>query len=190
MSSIGSTLNSLNQSLLTEVSSYLGTSKTSTSASTAQTTASSSSSADSVSFSQVGQLFQELKQLQTSNPADFKQVMTDAANKLEAAAQQSSDPSQTSFLSNLATKFQNAAHTGNLSALQSQSSSGSSGTYTAHGHHHHHGESSSDSSTSQTGGDAQSLLSELLGTNQSTSSSTTNNTSTESLLSGILGSSL
>ena len=132
--SIGSTLNSINQSLLAEISSYLSTSKT---ASGAGTTASSSASAsDQVDFSQVAKLFQELKQLQSSNPAEFKQVMTDAAKQLTAAAQQTTDPSQANFLSSLANKFQQASATGSMAPFeQSSSASGASGAH----HHHHHG---------------------------------------------------
>jgi hypothetical protein len=90
---------------------------------------------------------QQLQQLQTSNPAEFKKVMQDGASQLQAAASQSTDPNQVSALNNLAAKFETASETGSVSALQPQG--GGSGTYAPHGHHHHrHGSSGTDSSTS------------------------------------------
>jgi hypothetical protein len=133
INALGSTLNSINQSLLTELSSYLPAKNTASTGSTAAV------SGDSVNFSQVGQLFQELQQLQTSDPTALKKVLEDAATKFSTAAQQATDPTQASVLSNLADRFQKAADTGDLSALQKPSSSASaSGTYGVQGHHHHH----------------------------------------------------
>ena len=80
INNLGSTLNSINQSLLNEI----GSSQSGTSGAPSSAT----SSTDSVNFSEVGQLFQQLSQLQTTDPAEFTQVVTDAANKLTAAAQQ------------------------------------------------------------------------------------------------------
>jgi hypothetical protein len=88
---------------------------------------------DQVDLSQISQLFQQLDQLQTSNPAEFKKLATDAATQLNAAAQQSTDPTEASFLSNLAATFQKAADLGNLSPFQQQPQ-----TASAHHHHHHH----------------------------------------------------
>ncbi len=133
INALGSTLNSINQSLLTELSSYLSTKNTANSDSNAPV------AGDSVNFSQVGQLFQELQQLQTSDPTALKKVLEDAASKFSAAAQQAADPTQASFLTNLADRFQKAADTGDLSALRQPSSSTSAGaTYGVQGHHHHH----------------------------------------------------
>ena len=132
INTLGSTLNTINQSLLTELSSYLPTKSTANPAANAV-------SADSVNFSQVGQLFQELQQLQTSDPTALKKVLEDAATQFSAAAQQATDPTQASFLSSLADRFQKAADTGDLSALRQPSSSTSAGaTYGVQGHHHHH----------------------------------------------------
>jgi hypothetical protein len=114
MSSIGSILNSVNSSMLSEISSYLSTQTTSGTSSAANTNTTSS---DSVNFSQVAKLFKELHQLQSSNPTEFKQVLTEAAGKLKDAAEQSSDPNEASFLNDLASKFQKAADTGDLSTL-------------------------------------------------------------------------
>ncbi len=126
INTLANTLNSINQSLLAEIGSSL-----STSSPTASNVAPTGS--DQVDLSQVGQLFQQLSQLQTTDPAEFKKVATDAANQLNAAAQQATDPGQASFLSNLAATFQKSADVGNLSPFQQQT--GASG----HHHHHHHG---------------------------------------------------
>jgi len=160
MSSIGNILNSVNSSLLSEISSFNTTSNPTSSANASASSGASSS--DTIDFSQVGKLFQELKQLQTSDPSEFKQVLTDAATKLQAAAQQQTDPAQASFLNNLASRFQDAANTGNLSPLQQQG--GSNGSYAPHGHgHHHHGGGESNESNN-----SQSVLATLLGTTQPT----------------------
>lgn len=144
INTLGSTLNTINQSLLTELSSYLPTKATANPASSAV-------SGDSVNFSQVGQVFQELQQLQTSDPSALKKVLEDAATKFSTAAQQSTDPTQASFLSSLADRFQTAANTGDLSALKQPSSSTPTGTtYGVQGqhHHHHHGGGSSQTTNS------------------------------------------
>lgn len=115
MSSIGSTLNSISSSLLSEIDSYLSTQPTSGSTST---NASNATPSDGVDFSQVAQLFKELQKLQSTDPAEFKKVLTDAAKKLKDAAGQQSDSMAASFLTNLADKFQQAADTGDLSVLK------------------------------------------------------------------------
>ena len=119
MSSIGSTINSINTSLLSEISSYLKTSTTSSSAATDTTTASSTST-DQIDFSQVAELFKELQQLQKSNPDELKQVLTEAAEKFKDAASQTTDTRDKQFLTNLSDRFQQAADTGDLSVLGPQ----------------------------------------------------------------------
>lgn len=134
MSSIGSTLNSINTALLGEISAF-STSKSTGSGTTIQSNAVSST--DQLDFSKAADLFRGLQKLQTDNPAEFQQILTDAAAKLKDAAQQQTDPSQASFLSSLSDRFQKAADSGDLSALQPPASDGS---YSAKGHHHrHHG---------------------------------------------------
>lgn len=151
INSLGSTLNSINQSLLTEISSYLSTKKTGNSAATASATA-GSASGDTFSFSEVGQLLQELQQLQVTDPNELKQVLSDAANKFSAAAQQTTDPKQASILTNIANKFQTAAQTGDLSTFQQPAASGSTGATSGvqghHHHHHHHGGGSTEAASS------------------------------------------
>ncbi len=175
MSSIGSTLNSINQSLLSEISAYQAATQTA-GPSTTQTSSSTSSTSDRVDLSQVGKLFQELKDLQSSDPAEFKKVLTDAATQLKNAAQQQTDPKQASFLSNLADKFQKAADSGDLSALRPDSSS-TGAAYGPHGHHrHHHGQAADSTNTStdsqstptQDSSTSPNLLTTLLGNSQST----------------------
>jgi hypothetical protein len=182
MSSIGSILQTLNTSLVSEINTFNKTQPSSTT--------STSTSSDSVGVSQFAQLMQQLQQLQTSNPTEFKQVMSDAATQLKTAAAQSTDPAQATFLTNLSDQFQNAATTGNLSALQSQS--GTAGTYAHHGHHHHHGgapptDSSSTSSTTgttTTPTDLASLLSQMLGNTQ-TGTNGQANTQSQALISSL-----
>src|SRR5579872_917297 len=76
----------------------------------------SGASATSPHISREAQFISNLQQLQQQEPAKFKQVLTDAANQLTAAAQ-SATGSDKQFLTNLADKFQKAAN-GDLSALQ------------------------------------------------------------------------
>lgn len=70
MSSIGSVLNSINGSLLSEINAYRTTSNSND---TTQTIAAQSQ--DKIDFSKVGDLFKQLQQLQSSDPAEFKQVL-------------------------------------------------------------------------------------------------------------------
>jgi hypothetical protein len=136
MSSIGSTINSINSSLLSEIRSF-NAQKSPTTSSAAQTT--SAVTSDAVDFSQVGQLFKSLRQLETSNPTEFKQVMSDAASQLRSAAA-ASDTQQADVLNSFAEKFESASSSGNLAAFQPGSNSaGAQGLYTPTAHHHHHG---------------------------------------------------
>lgn len=100
MGSIASTLYSINSSLLSEISNDLSATQATSSSASSSTEASgnSTSSSDSLDFSQVAQLFHELQQLQTTNPAEFTKVTADAASKLQQAAQQATNPSEASFL--------------------------------------------------------------------------------------------
>jgi hypothetical protein len=52
-----------------------------------------------------------LQQLQTHNPAEFQQVVSQIASQLQSAAKPTQGQ-QSNFLSNLATKFQNVANGG------------------------------------------------------------------------------
>ena len=79
----------------------------------------------SASISGPGQLLSNLQQLQAQDPTKFQQVVSQIATQLQSAAQQAQGP-QSTFLSNLASQFQNVANGGSLSQLQPQQ------------HHHHH----------------------------------------------------
>ncbi len=85
----------------------------------------SSAGQSSASISGPGQLLSNLQQLQTQNPTQFQQVVSNIAGQLQTASQQVQGP-QSSVLSGLAAKFQSVASGGSLSQLQPQQ------------HHHHH----------------------------------------------------
>ncbi len=100
---------------------------------------------DSVSanLSSLGQFFAELKQLSTQNPAEFKKITAEIAQKLDTQAQNTSDPTQAAQLKAIAGRFDQASQTGDFSSLLPSQSTG--GTH--HGGHHHHHESQADTSS-------------------------------------------
>ena len=170
--------------MLSEISTFNKTQASTATASTSPTT-----SRDSVGVSQFAQVMQQLQQLQTSNPAEFKQVMSDAASQLKTAAAQATNPAQATFLTDLSDRFQKAADTGNLSALQPQNSA--SGTYVRHGHHgHHHAAASTDTdSATTTPADPATLLSQMLSKTQSgTNGQATAQTQSQSLIASFFSS--
>jgi hypothetical protein len=79
----------------------------------------SGSSQSTASISGPGQLFANLQQLQQQNPTAFTQVVLEIASQLQAAAQQTQGR-QSTFLSNLAAKFESIANGGSLSQLLPQ----------------------------------------------------------------------
>ena len=93
------------------------TSATTSAADTVAPTASSQTS-DSASFSKLSDFFSKLQQLQSSDPAKFKEICADIAEKLKAAAQQLGDTPGGKMLSDLAAKFESAAQTGDVSQLK------------------------------------------------------------------------
>ena len=112
----------------------------------------SNSSVDDVQISDPGKLFQQLNTLSQSNPNEFKKVTAQIASQLQAAAAQSGNSTQASFLKQMATNFQNASQSGKFSDLfpqgsQTASAQSSSGTTTATQHHHHGGEKTESSQT-------------------------------------------
>lgn len=111
----------------------------SSSSSTSSTTGTSSS--DSTTLSGPAQLYNELQQLASSDPTAFKQVAAQIAQQLETAAGESGSSGTSSIsgssssssssssgvnqmLANLASKFEQAAETGNVTVLQPPSESG------------------------------------------------------------------
>ena len=90
---------------------------------------------DSASFSGIGQLLSALQQLQTQNPSQFTQVVSQISSQLQNAAQQQGPSGQGSALSNLATEFQSVASSGDLSQLHlhHHASNGGGSTYGSNG---------------------------------------------------------
>jgi len=86
----------------------------------------SGTSSATTSISPAAQYLGQLVQLQQSNPGEFKTVLTDIADKLQAVADKAGG-SEGQALSNLASKFRTAGQTGDLSSLRP-----------AHHHHGHH----------------------------------------------------
>lgn len=76
-----------------------------------------SGEASSVSLSKPAEMLQKLSALQESDPAKFKEVVGQIAEKLQAAAD-SEEGGGSEMLSDLASRFAEAAETGDLSALQ------------------------------------------------------------------------
>jgi hypothetical protein len=113
--------------------------------------------AASVQVSQKGQLFSQLQSLAQTDPAKFKQVLTDAANSLKEDAQQQSGQAA-DFLNGLADRLQKAADSGDASALRPSG---------GHGHHHHHG---GDQNQAQTGSQVASPAGAAYGATQAQSS--------------------
>lgn len=73
---------------------------------------------DSVSLSGHGLLLSRLQSLQASDPAKFRQVLTETAGQLQSAAHQEGNTPHGRALGELATKFQNVANGGDLSQLR------------------------------------------------------------------------
>ncbi|MGH7972056.1 MAG: hypothetical protein ACREIC_25365 [Limisphaerales bacterium] len=103
------------------------------------------SSSDGLSISGPGQFFSQLQQLSAQNPADFKQVIAEMAQKLDTEAQQAGNSTDAQRLQSMAGRFEQASQTGDFSSLLPSNSDGSSstaqaqGTQRAHsGHHHGH----------------------------------------------------
>jgi hypothetical protein len=84
-----------------------------------------------VDISKPGQLLSQLKDLAASDPAKFKAVTADIAQKLKDAAS-AQGGSGADFLNKLADRFSAASESGNASDL-------TPGAGQAHGHHHGHG---------------------------------------------------
>lgn len=151
--------------------------------------------AATLGISPAGDFLSKLQQLQSSNPAQFKQTMTDISNQLTSAAGNATGP-QAQMLTALAGKFQSASQSGDLSAFQTQpgqtpydttndplaSLMGAGGTGAAHHHHghgHHH-------KSVQSGDDAASTQNSLLPQFASTTTpSTSSNVNVRDLFQSI-----
>jgi hypothetical protein len=96
-----------------------------------------------------GQILSRLQQIQQQDPAQFQQMATTIAGRLQQAAENAKsqgNTSQADQLNKLADLFQNAASSGQVPSAQALQQAGLSG------HHHHHGghHSHSGSQSSQT----------------------------------------
>jgi len=99
-----------------------------TAAQSFDSTAGVSQAGVSVDVSQPGRLMSQLKDLATSDPAKFKAVTAEIAEKLKAVATSQGGKSA-AFLDKLADQFSAASQSGSASGLTPQH---------AHGHHHQH----------------------------------------------------
>ena len=76
------------------------------------------SGTDSVETSNPAEFFSKLQELQESDPEKFKEVVSDIADQLEAAAEDEDLSSASSMLSDLAAKFRDVANGGDISQLR------------------------------------------------------------------------
>ena len=96
-----------------------------TSTPTPEPAVSGSSDSDSTRLSTMGELMGKLQDLEASDPDKAKQVLSKIASDLSAKAEETGDDRMKA----LASKFDDAAKTGDLSGLQPKAHGG--------GHHHH-----------------------------------------------------
>ncbi|HEX3761988.1 MAG TPA: hypothetical protein VHW23_24980 [Kofleriaceae bacterium] len=96
--------------------------------------ASGAAGTDHAQLSRMGELMSQLQNLESTNPDQAKQVLSNIASQLSDKASSTSDP----HLQQLSDKFGQAAQTGDLSGLKPQ----------GHGHHHHHAAASGGASSS------------------------------------------
>lgn len=73
---------------------------------------------DSSQMSNPAEFFNKLKDLQSSDPEKFQQVVSSIADKLEEASKDEDLSSASSMLSDLAAKFRDVANGGDISELQ------------------------------------------------------------------------
>ena len=128
LSMVGSALNALNVSPLDALQKTGGIANLSTSSGNSQTSGITGGS-DSAEISLSGQMLSKLQELKAKDPAKFTQVLSDIASKLQALSQQGGQSQNSQSLAKLADRFQTAAKTGNLSALQPHG-------HRSRGHHH------------------------------------------------------
>jgi hypothetical protein len=95
-----------------------------------------SSLGDSTQLSGLAQTMSQLQKLEQSNPVKAKKILTDIADKLQAQAAQVGG-AEGQQLSALASKFQQAASTGDLSSLQPSVQAATQAAQALHGHHGH-----------------------------------------------------
>jgi len=84
---------------------------------------------DEAKLSKVGQQMSQLSKLQTSDPEKFKAASQEISDKLAEAAKNSTDENESSMLSDMSSKWAEAAESGDMSSLQPKAPpSGSQGS--------------------------------------------------------------
>ena len=127
-------------------------------------------------MAKVFQFMEQMQQLQTSDPAKFKSIMSELSDKLKTAAGNSTDSSEKQFLTALSDSFAESAKTGKLEMPKPPEGAGQAEMY---------GPGAKDQTTgsgvSGFGADLQSLLVKLMDQtmqdNQSSNRSSTDATS-------------
>jgi hypothetical protein len=76
----------------------------------------------------------QLQQLSTSDPAKFKQFMSDMAAKLKDSAGKSTDGNEKQFLTSLADSFEASAKSGHLEPPKPPQGDSANGYSAGHGH--------------------------------------------------------
>lgn len=139
-----------------------------TSGTTSQTSATSATGSDGSTISPQADLMNKLKQLQETDPAEFKAVTQQISDQLKTEAGNATG-SQADSLNKMSANFAAASSSGTMAALQPQqgAQSGSSG---GHHHHHHHGGGGGASSAIQ---NALTLVDQALGVSSSSSPTAT-----------------
>jgi hypothetical protein len=87
-----------------------------------------SQGSDSTSISKGGQLMNQLSQMATSDPSEFKATAQSISDQLATAAKSATNSKEASMLTKMSENFASAAKTGDMSSLKPQSPpSGSQG---------------------------------------------------------------
>ncbi len=109
---------SLNYSSTNTLSTLTGSSSTSsTSSSSDADSAAPQISGDGKNFSKGAQMMQKLNDLASSDPEKFKEAAQKISDSLSEAAKNSSDSNAAKMYSDMASKFAEAAKSGNMSSL-------------------------------------------------------------------------
>lgn len=104
---------------ITNLSAYDSILSTTARSSNTQTQSVTSFGSDEVSLNNSSMakgmaFFQQMEELQSTDPQKFKEIMSDLSSKLKAAAEESTDPKQKEFLTKMAEDFATAAETGKM----------------------------------------------------------------------------
>jgi hypothetical protein len=128
---------------------------------------------DSAAISPLGQFLSNLQQLQQQNPSQLQQILSKTASQISSLATQNGQTGQAKYLNNLANQLQDAAQTGNVSALEPSQG----------GHHHHHRAQAAYGQNNQS--QQQSQLGSLLSAGQTATTSTATQNSLSSIFASL-----